>query len=156
VLNVTARPSGGIGPFNLTAKTCANLTHMMLYHEQVWRHGLTRLRLTRLDMNMNVTDWLLDAQAYSDLMYDPAAVNSSIHECELHYANQVTSHLPPHHPSYHPPHLPPRLRLPSHIASQTSPLLSGDLGLPTFPTLLFATVDDVDNGDDVYGTVSVT
>ena len=34
VLNVTARPSAGLGPFNLTAKTCANLTHMRLYHEE--------------------------------------------------------------------------------------------------------------------------
>ena len=68
---------------------------------------------------------LYHEQAYRDLLYDPDMVNSSRYECELHYANE------------------------------TSPLLTGDLGVPTFPTLLSATADDVDNADDVYGTGDV-
>ena len=96
-LNVTARPSGGITAFNYTAKTCANMT----------------------DLELN---WKYD---YADLLADPARVNSSLHDCTLHYANT------------------------------TSPMLTGDLGVPTFPTLLTATLDDEDNGDDVYGVGDV-
>ena len=97
VLNVTARPSAGIGSFNLTAKTCANITHMMLYHPD----------------------------DYANLLYMPYLVNSSLHNCEVHYANG------------------------------TSPPLDGDLGAPTYPSLLSATADDVDNGDEVYGVGDV-
>lgn len=97
IVNVTAKPSGGITSFNLTAKTCFNLTNMRLHHQN----------------------------DYASLLHDPALVNSSLHRCELHYANL------------------------------TSPVLSGDLGVPSYPTLLSATVDDVDNGDEVYGTGDV-
>ena len=97
VVNVTARPSGGVAAFNLTAKTCFNLTDMLLHH----------------------------GEDYYNLMYRPDKVNSSSFDCELHYANS------------------------------TSPRLMGDLGLPTYPTLLSAVVDDVDNGDEVYGKEDV-
>lgn len=97
VLNVTARPSGGITSFNLTAKTCFNLTNMRLHYEH----------------------------DYTNLLHDPAAVNSSLHECELHYANS------------------------------TSPTLGGDVGVPTFPTLLSATFDDPDNGDEAFSVGDV-
>ena len=93
-VNVTALPSGGITSFNRTAKTCDNVTHMQLYYPA----------------------------DYADLLFAPDRVNSSLHGCELHYANA------------------------------SSGALSGDLGVPTFPTLLSATVDDIDNGDDVYGS----
>ena len=96
-VNVTALPSGGISAYNHTAKTCANVTHMRLYYPE----------------------------DYGDLLFAPNRVNSSLHGCELHYANT------------------------------TSGSLVGDLGVPTFPTLLSAVVDDVDNGDEVYGVGDV-
>ena len=96
-LNVTARPSGGITNLNYTAKTCSNLTDLELR-------------------------WPGD---YVNLLTNPSVVNSSVHDCTLHYANT------------------------------TSPMLTGDLGVPTFPILLSATLDDVDNGDDVYGVGDV-
>ena len=43
----------------------------------------------------------------------------------------------------------------SSYANTTSGSLVGDLGVPTFPTLLSAVVDDVDNGDGVYGVEDV-
>ena len=96
-LNVTARPSGGITNLNYTAKTCSNLTDLELR-------------------------WPGD---YVNLLTNPSVVNSSVHDCTLHYANT------------------------------TSPMLTGDLGVPTYPILLSATLDDVDNGDDVYGVGDV-
>ena len=94
LLNVTARPSAGITSFNYTSKTCFNLTDLLLNHYD----------------------------DYQMLMYSPAGVNSSEHDCTLHYSNN------------------------------TSPPLTGDLGVPTYPTLLTATLDDVDNGDSVFGS----
>ena len=95
-LNVTARPSGGITNLNYTAKTCSNLTDLELR-------------------------WPGD---YVNLLTNPSVVNSSVHDCTLHYANT------------------------------TSPMLTGAI-MPTFPILLSATLDDVDNGDDVYGVGDV-
>ena len=95
-VGVTSLPSGGVSSYNYTAKTCANPTHMRLYYPE----------------------------DYGDLLFAPNRVNSSLHGCELHYANT------------------------------TSGSLVGDLGVPTFPTLLSAVVDDVDNGD-VYGVGDV-
>ena len=66
-----------------------------------------------------------DAGMLKTLLHEPATVNSTALDCALQYAGS------------------------------TSPGLSGSLGVPTYPLLTRFEVDDIDNGDEVYGAGDV-